>query len=149
MKGFLCATHWQENLSMMFQDWTTSCLSQVKFPDRLLPLCFAGLGKHQKHRADQAMSWKPRGYRSREQSGRTLGETTASAVVMQRQKGPERSCCVLQERGGSLAGRRQWGCSCHWLQYVEWLLTSLLALSTLLCLTLFRMSTLTEVTFRH
>lgn len=124
MTGFLCATDWQENVTMTSGLGSRQTTSQT------------GLDKHEKHRSGPETSWKPRGYKSREESGRALGETIASIVVMQRQKGPERSCCVLQERDGSLTGGRQWECPCQWLQYVEWFLTPLWGLSILLCLVL-------------
>lgn len=51
------------------------------------------LGHHQKHRAGPKTSWKPRGYRRREESGRTLGEAAASIVVTRRKRNGEELLC--------------------------------------------------------
>lgn len=97
-------TDWQENVTM-----TSGLGNIVTLTSEVSSLTAAyvlgRLGKHWKHMSRPEMSWKPRGYGSREESGRTLCETIASVVVMQ--KGPERSCHVLQQTDGSLTGGRQ------------------------------------------
>lgn len=144
MKGFQRATHQQENVTVASGLGNIVTLTS-EVPRQTSACVLCRLGQIPETQAGPEMSRMPRSYRSREKSGRTLGETTASSALMQRQKGSKRSCCVLQERDGSLSGGRQWGSSCHWLQYVS----ISLGIVNFAMPYSFRMSTLTEVTFRH